>query len=259
MTNRTISILGCGWLGKQLGEALASSGYEVRGSTTRIENADGLRSAGIIPLIYAVGNNIEDARSFFHTEVLIISLPQRLRANKGEEYIQQISEVVAEARRGGVNRIVLFSTTSVYPDVNREVHEEDADPDHPVARAERIVQLSGIPNTIVRFAGLFGPGREPGRFLSGKQNVPGAASPVNLIHSGDCVEIVRCIIEGNVWGHVFNACADDHPSKKDFYTKAAVAQGIAPPIFSDAAADYKIVSNAHLKSLLHYSMIHRLI
>jgi nucleoside-diphosphate-sugar epimerase len=259
MTNRTISILGCGWLGKKLGAALASSGYEVRGSTTRIENTDGLRSAGIIPFVYSVGNNTDEAHSLFQTDVLIISLPQLLRANKGEEYVQQISEVVAGARRGSVNKIVLFSTTSVYPDVNGEVNEEDADPDHPVARAERVVQLSGIPNTILRFAGLFGPGREPGRFLGSRQNVPGAASPVNLIHSDDCIEIVKRIIELNAWGHVFNACADDHPSKKDFYTKAAVIQGTAPPVFSDAAADYKIVRNARLKSVLRYSMIHRLV
>jgi len=57
---------------------------------------------------------------------------------------------------------------------------------------------------------------------------------------------------------VLNACADDHPSKKDFYTRAAVAQGMEPPLFSDAVADHKIVSNAHLKAVLNYKMLHRL-
>ncbi|MGC3945447.1 MAG: NAD(P)H-binding protein [Chryseolinea sp.] len=258
MTNRTISILGCGWLGKQLGSSLVGDGYEVRGSTTRNENVAGISNAGITPFVFSLDNIPADARTFFHTDVLIISLPQRIRANKGEEYIQQINEVINEVKRGKVSNIIMFSTTSVYPDLNRIVTEEDADPAHPVVRAERIVQHSGKPNTILRFGGLFGPGREPGRFLAGKKDVPGAFAPVNLIHGDDCVGIIRRIIELNAWGHVLSACADDHPTKKEFYTKAAIARGLEPPVFSDAIADHKIVSNAHLKAVLHYALIHRL-
>jgi nucleoside-diphosphate-sugar epimerase len=258
MTNRTISILGCGWLGKQLGASLAASGYEVRGSTTTIGYAAALTNAGIIPFVFRTGSISEDVRPFFQTDVLIISLPQRTRANKGGEYIQQIGDVITAAQRGDVRKIIMFSTTSVYANLNRVVTEEDADPDHPVVQAEHIVQRSGIANTIVRFGGLFGPGREPGRFLAGRQDVSGATSPVNLIHADDCVGIVRRIIELNAWGHVLSACADDHPSKKDFYTRAAVAQGMEPPLFSDAVADHKIVSNAHLKAVLNYKMLHRL-
>ncbi|MEJ1238041.1 NAD(P)H-binding protein [Chryseolinea sp. T2] len=258
MVNRTISILGCGWLGKQLGASLVNEGYTVLGSTTKVENVDGLKSTGIIPFVFSAGNVPDEARAFFHADVLIISLPQRIRAQKGEEYVMQVSDVVSAARSGNVGKIILFSTTSVYPDLNRVVTEDDADAVHSVVRAERIVQLSGIESTIVRFAGLFGPGREPGRFLAAKKDVPGAMAPVNLIHADDCIGIVKRIIEGNAWGHVLNACADEHPTRKDFYTKAAIALGMEPPVFSDTTGDYKIVSNAHLKTVLNYRMTHRL-
>jgi len=256
--NRTISILGCGWLGKQLGVSLLSSGYEVRGSTTAEANAAALDAMGIIPFVFDVENVPAEVRSFFHTDVLIISLPPRIRAQKGEQYVLQIKEVITAARSGNVGNIIMFSTTSVYPDLNRLVTENDADPDHPVVRAERIVQISGIGNTIIRFGGLFGTGREPGRFLAGKNDVPGGLTFVNLIHADDCVGIVRRIIEENAWGHVLNACADDHPTKQEFYTKAATALGMEPPALVDTPADYKIVSNSRLKEVLCYKMIHRL-
>ena len=258
MMNQTISILGCGWLGKQLGASLLSRGYEVRGSTTSEANVAALDAIGIIPFVFDVENVPAEVRSFFHTDVLIISLPPRIRVQKGEQYILQIKEAMNAARSGNVGNIIMFSTTSVYPDLNRLVTEQDADPAHPVVRAERIVQLSGIGNTIIRFAGLFGMGREPGRFLAGKKDVPGALTFVNLIHADDCVGIVRRIIEENAWGHILNACADDHPTKKEFYTKAATALGMEPPTLVDTPADYKIVSNSRLKEVLCYQMIHRL-
>jgi len=158
-----------------------------------------------------------------------------------------------------VGKILLISTTSVYPNVNRVVTEQDADVHNPITQAERIVQDSGIPATILRFGGLFGPGRHPGRFLAGKDAISGGNLPVNLIHMDDCIEIIKNIVDHNVWGHVFNACSDDHPARKEFYTKAAIALGLRPPIFSDDDhGGYKIVSSERLKTVLNYKFSHSL-
>jgi len=259
--SKHVSILGCGWLGKPLGAALAKQGHVVMGSTTRHQNIDGLNAAGIVPVVFDVDELFsEDVRPFFNSDVLIISLPQRARAGRGEQYKAQIQKVTAAACDGHIGNIILVSTTSVYPNNNRVVIEQDADGQNPITQAERIVQDSGIPTTVIRFAGLFGPGRDPGRFLARQDVVPGGNLPVNLIHMDDCIEILKKIIYHNRWDLVLNACADEHPTKREFYTKAALAVGLHPPIFSDdEQAGYKIVSNVRLKEVLNYKFIHRLV
>jgi nucleoside-diphosphate-sugar epimerase len=259
--SKHVSILGCGWLGKPLGAALAKEGYVVMGSTTRHENISGLKAAGIVPFVVDVDKAFsEDVFPFFNTDVLVISLPQRARAGKAEHYKGQIQKVMAAACDGHVGNILLISTTSVYPNHNRVVLEQDADVQNPITQAERIVQESGVPTTVIRFAGLFGPGRDPGRFLARRDVVAGENHPVNLIHMDDCIEILKHIIHHNRWDLVLNACADEHPTKMEFYTKAALALGVQPPIFSDdGQAGYKIVSSERLKEILDYNFIHRLV
>jgi nucleoside-diphosphate-sugar epimerase len=262
MSNQVVSILGCGWLGKPLGTALARAGYSVMGSTTTQEKVAVLEEAGIMAFVFDVGQLLSGgaALPFFNSDVLVISLPHGARAGKAEEYVSRIHNIIAAAHRGRIKSIILISTTSVYPNFNRVVTEEDADVRNPIVQAEKIVRESGISNTILRFAGLSGPGRHPGRFLAGRRDVSGGNVPVNLIHLDDCIEIIKRVIQNNVWNEVLNACADDHPTRKAFYTHAAMDLGLQPPVFSDdCEADYKIVSNERLKAVLDYTFSHRFV
>ncbi len=262
MSSRIISILGCGWLGRPLGKALVSTGYVVNGSTTKNENAAAIRAAGLVPFILDVDRLLSHhtAHPFFNADVLIISLPHRTKAGKGEEYLRQIHTVMKAASDGDVRNIILISTTSVYPNLNRIVTEGDADVHDLIVQAENFVLASGIPGTILRFAGLFGPGRHPGRFLAGKKDIGGGNVPVNLIHLDDCIEIIKRVVQNDIWNQVFNACADDHPTRRTFYTAAATELGLELPVFSnDGDADFKIVSNERLKAALNYSFMHRLV
>jgi nucleoside-diphosphate-sugar epimerase len=261
MSDRVVSILGCGWLGKALGRALVKSGYLVMGSTTKSEKTAELAAVGISPFVLDVhqlspGNF---GQRFFHSDVLVISLPHGIRRGKADEYIDQINRVIQAAKAGNTKHMLLFSTTSVYPNLNRIVTEQDADPENPIVKGEQIVLESEIPSTVIRFAGLYGPGREPGRFLANKRDLAGSNMSVNLIHLDDCIEILTRIIKNNVWNKVLNACADEHPTKKEFYTKAAIAIGLEPPTFSEEVNEYKIVSNELLKQTLGYKFLHRVI
>jgi nucleoside-diphosphate-sugar epimerase len=261
MSNLKVSILGCGWLGKPLGTALVNNGCVVLGSTTKNENISALEAAGVVPYVFDVnGSQSGDVpHEFFNCDVLVISLPHGARRGKSEEYVNNIKYVMDLAHRGTKN-IVLISTTSVYPNLNRVVTEEDADKDNAIVRAEELVRGSGISNTILRFAGLFGPGRHPGKFLAGKKDVKGGNVPVNMIHLDDCIEIITKVVQQNVWNQVLNACADNHPTRKMFYTKAAAELGVEAPVFLDEKiSEYKIVSNARLKTVLDYQFIHKLI
>jgi hypothetical protein len=67
------------------------------------------------------------------------------------------------------------------------------------------------------------------------------------------VQIITKLFEKEVWGEVFNACSPGHPSKKEFYTKAAEVSQLPAPNFSDSRENFKIVSSDKLIRRLNYS------
>ncbi|MEP3387761.1 MAG: SDR family NAD(P)-dependent oxidoreductase, partial [Reichenbachiella sp.] len=115
---------------------------------------------------------------------------------------------------------------------------------------------SAIDTTVIRFGGLYGPDRHPGRFLAGKKKLAGANNPVNMIHLEDCIGVIQTIIEQNHWGEIFNACAPSEETRQSFYEKAAEALDIEAPTFSDESAPFKKVSSEKLIKKTGYQFKH---
>lgn len=273
---RRISILGCGWLGLPLGRRLAERGHRVRGSTTSPEKLPALRKAGIEAhlLRLAPALQADEADAFFGADVLVLSVPPPRRRNDARAYYRLQINAVAERLGGAPVRHVLFcSSTGVYPDAGGgEVTEEDATPGRVPERAAAglretgralldaeglLVEADGFQTTILRLAGLYGPDRAPGRFLAGRTRVSGAGQPVNLLHQADALGLIESVIEQDAWGEIFNACADAHPTRRAFYTAAARALGLDPPVFSDEeGGGGKTVSNRKAKEKLGYAYEH---
>ena len=89
-----ISILGCGWLGTPLAEALIKNGCSVSGSTTSIEKISLLKNLGVEPFLLSVeGNTIKgDVLSFLKkSSVLIINIPPKLRGNLADNFVEKIN------------------------------------------------------------------------------------------------------------------------------------------------------------------------
>lgn len=247
-----VSILGCGWLGKALGSYLAKKGFTVSGSTTREERFPELSAVGIKPFLINL-DTINSDQTFFLCEVLIIAIPPRMKTGGVENYVRQLMAARESILNSGNSRVILISSTSVYPDLNRTVTEEDADESFPLVRAEHIFRdPDSFTASVLRFGGLVGPDRHPGKFLAGKKNISGANNPVNIIHQEDCIQIIEAIMLKEKWNETFNACADQHPSKKDFYSHASRLLQLNPPEFSDEPAPFKIVSSEKLKKALSY-------
>ena len=252
---QSIGILGCGWLGKALAIHLVGKGYYVKGSTTNETKVADLSAHNITPFVIKFDPvpQGEGLPEFFHADILIITIPPRRKSGQTEQYRQQIEAVAAEAERGRVKAVLFISSTSVYPELNRVVTETDADPESYLVEVENILRKnSAFKTTILRFGGLIGPDRHPGKFLAGKKDVAGAENPVNIIHRDDCIAIIEKIISQNVWGEVFNACSDRHPSKREYYEKASEELGLRPPAFSTQPSSFKIVSSEKLKRILSY-------
>ena len=115
----------------------------------------------------------------------------------------------------------------------------------------------GFKSTIVRFGGLIGYSRNPVHFFQDGKLIHNPDSYVNLIHRDDCLEIISQIVEQDIWGEVFNCCADSHPTKREFYTQLAKSMGAPPPNFEcSKIKSYKLISNKKVKNILNYEFLH---
>lgn len=265
MAVKTISVLGCGWMGLPLAQHLLRKGYKVKGSSTQFGKLKVLQQYGIEAyLINADPVIVKDksVEDFFQADVLFLNIPFKRSLQDPQVYKFQIESVIQCVAASPVKFVIYASSTSVYPDAAGEISENDFfEP-----ATQRAQVLSDIEQmlladerfqaTVVRFGGLYGAQRKIGQFLSGK-NVTDPQAPVNLIHLDDCVGIISSVIEQNVTGEIFNAVSDAHPTKRELYTKAALALGLPAPHFSeDRKHTGKIVLNHKLKHQLHYSLKH---
>ncbi len=255
--------MGCGWLGLPLAEHLLRSHYKVKGSTTTPAKIPLLQKKGIEPYLISCDPQISalDIDSFLETDVLFVNIPFRKNLAEPNFYRQQMEAILLNLEIAPVAQVIFASSTSVYPQTNSAV-SEDTDFIPATERAqilreieERFVSESSA--TIIRFGGLYGPDRIPGAHIKAGP-IEGAQTPVNLIHRDDCVNIICEVIQLDCRGEIFNACADEHPTRKELYDHWAQKTGRLPPVFSDPqkATSYKIVSNEKLKRRFSYSYQH---
>ena len=255
----TVSILGCGWYGQALGRLLAANGFIVKGSVRSFEKIAQLSGFGIEPFLVNLNDDFEHIDPLFLScDILIVSIPPKFRTEEKDGYLSKIHMIIKSIRECGINRIIYISSTGVYSEQNREVTESDRpDPDTEQGRillyAEELFQSDpDFKTCIVRFGGLVGPGRHPGRFFGGRSNVPNGRAPVNLIHLEDCIGISLVIIGQDVFGCIVNAVSPDHPAKADFYKTAAIQAGLPAPQFIDELTNWKIVGSTNIPRLLKY-------
>lgn len=258
----TISILGCGWLGLHLAPVFQQQGMQVKGSTTSKEKITVLAERNITPfLLRFPATDAIPLSDFLRCDVLIIAIPPKARQGMGNEYLQTITQIADALQQYQVSQVILISSTSVYGKVNGTVTEQttpmpDTISGHIMLEAETLLRnCNGFTTTVIRFAGLTGPGRHPGHFLAGKQQVADGLAPVNLIHAADCAGICLAILQKQAFGYTYNACSPCHPTKQDFYTRAAIDGGFEPPTFVQEGSDGKLVTSLYLNKVLDYRFI----
>ncbi len=254
-----ISIMGCGWLGLPLAIRLRQKGYSVKGSTTSKDKLAHLEEEGISAYQLSLAPNPKNGFSdFFETDIALINIPPS-NPNGKENYPDQLKAIIAAITDAKVKKVLFVSTTSVYPNLNRVVREDEAE--HVISPHSGVDMLAmeqlftsnpAFETTVLRFAGLFGGDRKPGRFLAGKKNIKGAQAPVNLIHLEDCIGILHTLMDQGHWGSTFNACSEKHPSREDFYTLSAKIAGLEPPTFSEEEMSYKIITPDKLAKVTGY-------
>lgn len=259
-----ISILGCGWLGLPLAETLRDDGHAINGSTTDTDKLEVLKGKQITPYLINLEPDLnKDADDeFWNADLLILNIPAgRRRDNVEEFHPKQISAVIEKVKESSISFVIFISSTSVYPKRPGVVKENDTVAGNAVRstgnaliEAEKMLMAQPeFETTILRFGGLYGYDRHPGRYMSGRKNLDKGNAPINFIHRDDCIQIIKQVIDEKITGEIFNAVTDGHPPKKLFYPAMAEALGLEKPTFKDDEIDdYKLVSNQKLKERLNY-------
>ncbi len=227
-------------------------GHPVKATTTTDSRLPELERIKADPFIIDIGKTSSHFQTFLQADILIVNIPSK--------NTQHFSDLIKEIEKSEVRKVLFVSSISVYENRNETISESNGKESklNPLSAIEDMFrQSSKFRATIIRFGGLIGYSRNPGRFFNNGRPVRNPDSNVNLIHRDDCINIISQIIEQDIWAEDFNCCADTHPNKREFYTQATKQIGAPAPDFDESGGmSFKIISNQKVKRVLNYSFLH---
>ena len=197
-----ILIAGCGDVGTALGLSLGEHGHEVFGAR---------RSAHRLPEpLHPLPVDLTDRRDIERAVPTVDAVVYAVAAGSRDEgayrraYVDGVSALleVLEARADPPRRVFFVSSTSVYGERDGEWIDETA-PLAPrgfagesLAAGERRMLASPIPATVVRFAGIYGPGRGwmIERARAGASCAGDPPKFTNRIHRDDCAGVLAHLV-----------------------------------------------------------------
>ncbi|MCH1924984.1 SDR family NAD(P)-dependent oxidoreductase [Shewanella sp. C32] len=266
---KRVAVIGCGWFGFPLAKALVASGTEVIGTKTTEDGLQQLRDAGIDAALLNLAH--ESASAQLHSiladvSALVVNIPPGLRRGE-QDYLDRLRLLIAPIEQSQLKKLVFVSSTGAYPQSQGWLTEADmVEAEHGTSswvlqQAEQLMQsLSSerLVVTTVRFGGLVGAGRNPGRFLAGKTDLPNGDNLVNLVHLEDCITAVRKILHSQQRSTTYNLVSPVHVRKDQFYTEAALSLGLPAPHFLEShQGDGKVVVGDLICSTLDFTYQYR--
>ena len=246
---KDVSVLGCGWLGKPLAISLLKKDFSIKGSTTSLEKLKTLQDLEIEPFLVDISSD-KNFTNFLSSDILIVAITSK-EVDAFKKLMQQIESST-------IKKVIFISSTSVYPNLNQVMNEDNETLDTPLFQIEELFRNNQkFETTIIRFAGLFGNNRNPGNWFKNGRRIPNPEGFVNMIHQDDCIAIIEEIIKQNYWNTTFNACSNHHPTRREFYTNAKLKLGLETPDFKEnETLQYKIINSDKVQEKLNYQFKH---
>ncbi|SFL02342.1 Nucleoside-diphosphate-sugar epimerase [Halogranum rubrum] len=219
-----VAVLGCGYVGLELGRQLAESGHDVVGVRRSDEGLAAIEEAGF----EAVRADVTDAESLAvvpDVDWLVFAASSGGRGADAARrvYVDGLRTALEHfaARDDAPERLVYTSSTGVYGDHDGGFVDESTPLDpttektRVLAEAERVAREvaagHGIDGTVARFAGLYGPERyRLDRYLDG----PVTEGYLNMVHRDDAAGAVAYLLEADLARDEVVLVADDEPADK---------------------------------------------
>jgi nucleoside-diphosphate-sugar epimerase len=234
-------ILGCGYLGRRVAARALACGHRAFATTRRPERAAELAALGAVPVLCDVLDRAS-LRALPPVEALVhcVGLDRGAGRPPHELYVDGLAHVLdAVAAWPRPPRFAYVSSTGVYGQAAGEEVDESAatepaeESGRVVLEAERLLRRRLPAALVLRFAGIYGPGRLiRAQALRAGEPMPGDGDKwLNLIHVEDGAQAVLAAIERGAPGATYNV-ADDRPvRRRDFYARLAQLLGAPPPRF----------------------------
>ncbi|SEH37622.1 Nucleoside-diphosphate-sugar epimerase [Halopenitus malekzadehii] len=254
-----VAIVGCGYVGLELGRGLAGNGHDIWGVRRSADGASAVEAAGLV----SVRADVTDPDSLgvlpdVDAVVFAASSGGRDASAARSVYVTGLENVIAEygSRETVPDRLVYTSSTGVYGDHDGDWVDESTpiDPQtektRVLAAAERVALGTstgvGIDGTVTRFSGLYGPDRyRLERYLEG----PVTEGYLNMVHRDDAAGAIRHLLETNQGRGSVVLVTDDEPIAKHAFAdwladecgvdrppKRSKAERLSDPEISDRVA-----------------------
>jgi nucleoside-diphosphate-sugar epimerase len=271
-TDVSTLIVGCGYLGRRVGRRLALWHEQRVMGTTRSETKGAeMSDLGIEPAI-------ADVLDFASLTVLpavdrvlyCVGFDRTAGVPMRTVYLDGLANAL-QALAGRTRRFVYVSATSVYGQNDGGWVDEDspAEPSTESGRicldaenlARRVCAEHGMELVVVRYSGLYGPGRIIRReaLLRGEPIVGDPLHWLNLIHIDDAAAAAILALDLGIAGRVYLASDDRPVERREYYSCAAtwldapVPRFVSPEngrIEARREEANKRVSNARIKAEL---------
>jgi nucleoside-diphosphate-sugar epimerase len=244
MVYQRIAIIGCGYVGSAVGEALVQAGHHVVGTTITPDRLDDLRAKGIAPAVLDTADTDRVHEVLHDRDAVVLSVAAgRKRGDYRKVYLGSANSVITAAKNTPVNRIIYTSSIGVYGQDDGSWVDESS-PVQPPTENGRILldtertlldganALGGeqtVSVSVVRLSGIYGPDRDLStriKSFAGKERDDGDAY-LNLIHLDDIVAALTALL--SICHHGVLNLSDDRPlTRREFYDRIIAEAGLPP-------------------------------
>lgn len=217
----SVLIAGCGYVGSALAELCIAAGERVWGLK---RNPSGLPRGvrGISADLLDPGSLEELPRGLTHVYYCVGATAHSEEAYEAA-YVRGLRNLLAaiEPQRSTI-RVLFTSSTGVYGQQDGAwVDEEsptatDGFASQTILHGEQLLALSGMNTTVVRFSGIYGPGRSWFLDQVRRGEIPFSTMPMytNRIHRDDCARVLFHLGHLEEMGDLFVA-TDDLPAPRN--------------------------------------------
>jgi nucleoside-diphosphate-sugar epimerase len=218
-----ILIVGCGTIGCELANTLVEAGHDVTGLKRNPPPVNQEKFKFVRADISSVAD-LDALDMDFEHFFFIVSADSRNENSYHDVYETGIDNLLKRLAQAGSKAPLIFvSSTSVYGQHKGEWVDEDSVTaptkctSLKIVNAERKLMAHNPANVVVRFSGIYGPGREY-LLRTAKQTPSIQQNPAyftNRIHQRDCVGVLAYLLEQRLTGVSLEQCyvaSDDDPA-----------------------------------------------
>lgn len=223
-SDERVVILGCGYIGLELGRQLSEVGYDVTGVRRSESGCAAIAAAGM--RAHQADLTDQDAVDDLpDADWLVFAASSGGRGAEAAEkiYVDALKTVIDSYghRASPPDRLVYTSSTGVYGDHDGGWVDESTplepttDKTRVLVEAERVARETsksyGIDGTVARFSGLYGPDRyRLDRYLTG----PVTEGYLNMVHRADAAGAVGFVLTADCARDAVVLVSDDDPADK---------------------------------------------